>query len=812
MTNYALWKVIVNGDSPPSMRTIDGVEQTYPPTTVEEKLARKSELKARCTLLMALSNEHQIKFNSYKNAKSLIKAIKKRFGDLETLSMDDLYNNLKIYETEVKGSSSSRQNLQNVAFVTSNSPGSTNQAYGSNYANTDSLSDAMAMLTIRVRRFLKKTGRKVSANGSETIGFDKTKMVCYNCQKRGHFARECRALRDNWNGEPIRRNVIVETTDTNALVAQDGFGYDWSDQAEDGPTNFALMAYTSLGSSSSSNSDTEVNNKYKTGVGYHTVPPPYTGNFMPPKLNLIIANLDEYVVSKTITSVPAIPTNEAMTNIECVVLSLDFKLLDESQVLLKVLRKDKMYSIDLKNVAPSGGLTCLFAKDTLDESNLWHMRLGHINFTTMNKLVRGNLVRGLSLHFFENDHTCVACQKGNNIKTLVRPKLPRLEVNLELAKLFKYGPPPNLLCWYRYADVNEYLEDHFFDSPKQETKDKSSMDTFPGSTDEETSDTESIDKNITVGTTFKNILSYKDTIEKYVPVLKSVSKKAIYKCPQPITGIVLGLANLKTWDDIVRKMGKRPLGNSADKGKGKAKFDCITWCLDMHFAVCIIRFVWGGMERGFLIQKSSGGERGVKEKSLHRNSMNTSSGIGVSTKSDYTMNKDTPIGVASAIKEGVTPSVGDMMVEKENICSLEETIVPESFSTLTTVVTTTGVWVKLHGVPVTAFSEDDLSVIATKMGTPPMLDSYTSDMCVQSWGRSSYARVMIELRADVELKDNIIVDMPKITREGHYTCNICVEYEWKPPRCSSCKVFGHIHEECPKNTGAGEKKTVKKPS
>nr|GEZ96035.1 hypothetical protein [Tanacetum cinerariifolium] len=71
---------------------------------------------------------------------------------------------------------------------------------------------------------------------------------------------------------------------------------------------------------------------------------------------------------------------------------------------------------------------------------------------------------------------------------------------------------------------------------------------------------------------------------------------------------------------------------------------------------------------------------------------------------------------------------------------------------------------------------------------------------------------MIELRADVELKDNIIVAMPKITREGHYICNVHVEYEWKPPRCSSCKVFRHIHEECLKNTGAGEKKTLKKPS
>nr|GEV06082.1 hypothetical protein [Tanacetum cinerariifolium] len=122
------------------------------------------------------------------------------------------------------------------------------------------------------------------------------------------------------------------------------------------------------------------------------------------------------------------------------------------------------------------------------------------------------------------------------------------------------------------------------------------------------------------------------------------------------------------------------------------------------------------------------------------------------------------------------------------------------------------VWVKLHGVPITAFSEDGLSAINTKLGTPLMLDSYPSDMCMQSWGRSSYARVIVELRADVELKDNIVVAMPKITREGCYTCNVRVEYAWKPPRCSSCKVFGHIHEECTKNTGAGEKKTVKKPS
>ncbi|GKA57051.1 hypothetical protein Tco_0756239 [Tanacetum coccineum] len=80
MTDYALWEVIVNGDSPPPKRTVDGVEQTYPPTTAKKKLARKNALKARGTLLMALPNEHQLKFNTYKCAKTLMEAIEKRFG------------------------------------------------------------------------------------------------------------------------------------------------------------------------------------------------------------------------------------------------------------------------------------------------------------------------------------------------------------------------------------------------------------------------------------------------------------------------------------------------------------------------------------------------------------------------------------------------------------------------------------------------------------------------------------------------------------------------------------------------------------
>ncbi|GJW15759.1 hypothetical protein Tco_0019892 [Tanacetum coccineum] len=80
MTNYSLWEVIVTGDSPPPKRIVDGVKQTYPPTTAEDKLARKNELKERGTLLMALPNEHQLKFNTYKCVRTLMKVIEKMFG------------------------------------------------------------------------------------------------------------------------------------------------------------------------------------------------------------------------------------------------------------------------------------------------------------------------------------------------------------------------------------------------------------------------------------------------------------------------------------------------------------------------------------------------------------------------------------------------------------------------------------------------------------------------------------------------------------------------------------------------------------
>ncbi|GKC58006.1 putative ribonuclease H-like domain-containing protein [Tanacetum coccineum] len=115
--------------------------------------------------------------------------------------------------------------------------------------------------------------------------------------------------------------------------------------------------------------------------------------------------------------------NVLFTDTEWLFLSSDFKLLNESQVLLRVPRKVNIYSLDLKSVVPNKGLTCLFTKATIDESNLWHRRFGHINFKNMNKLVRGNLVRGLPLKIFENDHSCIACQKGKQHKASCKAKL-----------------------------------------------------------------------------------------------------------------------------------------------------------------------------------------------------------------------------------------------------------------------------------------------------------------------------------------------------------------------------------------------------
>nr|GFC33205.1 hypothetical protein [Tanacetum cinerariifolium] len=234
----------MNNISDDRLCTVEGVIIEIPITTAEEKAQRRLEVKARSTLMMGVFNEHQLNFNFIKDAKKLMEAVEKIFADLDIMSMDDLYNNLKVYEPKVKGMSSSSSSTQNMAFVSSsnNNTSNTNAAYS---INIDNLSDVVicaffssqpnsiqlvhedlqqihpddieqmdlrwqkAMLTMRDRRFLKNTRKKLTVNGNETIGFDKSKVKCYNCHKRGHFARECRAPRnkDNKNKESSRRSV-----------------------------------------------------------------------------------------------------------------------------------------------------------------------------------------------------------------------------------------------------------------------------------------------------------------------------------------------------------------------------------------------------------------------------------------------------------------------------------------------------------------------------------------------------------------------------------------------------------------------------
>nr|GEU70854.1 hypothetical protein [Tanacetum cinerariifolium] len=315
MIDYSLWEVIINGDSPKPSVVVEGSTIPIVVLTSKQKLARRNELKARGTLLMSLPDKHQLKFNSHKYAKTLMEAIEKRFGgntetkktNLEEHILDDLFNSLRIYEAEVKHSSSPGNPTQNIAFVSSSNTDSTTDSISaatsvsavcaqlpvSSHLNIDSLSNAviflffarqstspqfdnedlkqididdleemdlrwqMAMLTMRARPFLQKTGRNLGDNRVTTMGFDMSKVECHNCHKKGHFARECRSPKDTRRSvaaEPQRRHVLVETSTSNALVSQcDGIrSYDWSYQAEDEPANFALMVI-----SSSSSSDNE---------------------------------------------------------------------------------------------------------------------------------------------------------------------------------------------------------------------------------------------------------------------------------------------------------------------------------------------------------------------------------------------------------------------------------------------------------------------------------------------------------------------------------------------------------------------------
>nr|GEU56451.1 putative ribonuclease H-like domain-containing protein [Tanacetum cinerariifolium] len=607
-------------------------------TSSKAKVSQKNKLKARGTLLMALPDKHQLKFNIHKDAKSLMEAIEKRFGgnketkkvqktllkqqyknfsgtssesldqihdrlqklisqleilgetisredinlkflrnlpsewkthtliwknkaDLVEQSLDDLFNNLKIYEPEVKGSSLSSQNTQNIAFVSSNNTDSINESVTAAPSITAASSKAKVSTLLNVDSLSDAVIYSFFASQSNNPQLENKDL------KRDHFARECRSPKDNGNKETTRRTVLVVVSTSNALVSQceryhaiphpytgtflppkpDLVFNDDPNASESVTTVFNVESSTNKPSKdmsktlrpdahiiedwiSDSENEIEIESVPKqrepsfVKSSEHVknsresvkknsamrVNPPHSVRMTHPHSNrnvvptIVLTRLRfvslnaarpvptdvtqstmkntwpvKHVVNKAHLSVRR-PINQRTTtktsnfnkkvttvkvnqgnphqaikdkgvidsgcsrhmtgnisflsdfkkidrgyvafggnpkgDTECVILSSDYKLYDENHVLLRVPRENNMYNVDLKNVGPLEGLTCLFVKATLDESNIWHRRLGHINFKTMNKLVKGNLVRGLPSKIFENNHTCVACQKGKQHK------------------------------------------------------------------------------------------------------------------------------------------------------------------------------------------------------------------------------------------------------------------------------------------------------------------------------------------------------------------------------------------------------------
>nr|GEZ99238.1 hypothetical protein [Tanacetum cinerariifolium] len=390
---YALWEVIEFSDSYEAPQEVSskgsasegsakkkGMTVTV---TTEDMQKRRNDVKARTTLLLALPDEHQLRFSKYKTAQELWDAILKTFGgneatkktkknqlkqqygnfkaegtetleqtfnrlqaivshlefidveieqddmnqkfltslapewlmytivwrnrsDLDTMSLDDLYNHLKVYEPEVQKKSES--NSQNMAFIslaknssekeevntasfptagTQVSPASANVAAASishdtvcayiasqsngsqikykdiNQIDEDDVKEMdikwnMDLLSLRADRFWKKTGKKITIQGTDVAGFDKSKVECFNCHKMGHFARECRAPRSQDRGrrENFKQGSKIEKSAHKALMAIDGVGWDWSYMTneeenhalvadEEAPIEFALMAKSS---------------------------------------------------------------------------------------------------------------------------------------------------------------------------------------------------------------------------------------------------------------------------------------------------------------------------------------------------------------------------------------------------------------------------------------------------------------------------------------------------------------------------------------------------------------------------------------
>nr|GEW95854.1 ribonuclease H-like domain-containing protein [Tanacetum cinerariifolium] len=527
---------------------------------------RKNDVKARTTLLLSLPDEQQFRFSKYKTAQELWVTILKTFSGNEATKkkkkkkkniLKQQYGNfkaegLKTLEETFNRLGNKEVNTASVSTASTNVPTArANIRVDINQIDEDDIEEMdikwnMALLSMRANKLWKKTGKKISIQGTDVAGAPRS-------QDRGR--------RDNY-----RQGSKVKEYALKVLMAIDEVGWDWSYMAnneenhalvvdKEAPTEFSLMANTSVKSkeletlkkekegldgklagfqTASKDLDSLLKSqrldKNKEGLGYSVVPPLPAQIYSSSKKDMSWTGLPEFKddivtnysrpaptiesspddaqnrnpsVTKTEASSSTIspksfikfvkakdsPTNSktakaetakaetakaetakaetakkppvkkfptggtkfstvdmgkkgkagsSQNNIddkgywdsgcsrhmtECIMLGQNFKLLDDDNVLLRTHRQHNMYSIDLNDIVPHKDLTCLVAKASADKCMLSHRRLGHLNFKTMNKLVRHNLVRGLPTKCFENGHTCTACLKGKQHKASCKSKL-----------------------------------------------------------------------------------------------------------------------------------------------------------------------------------------------------------------------------------------------------------------------------------------------------------------------------------------------------------------------------------------------------